>query len=168
MPKPKTPAVYLDPGEESTPTAAAPAVEQITFQEGIFHLQGTPLSPFAVDRESAWHLHRAQLSAPPVQQLGTLGEWGQDAIRILWFCSHEPSDWINAPMGQRVDGQWVRYTPEQRAANLEIKMTEWSQSALAGSALPEIVNLALAILASASKNRAVPIASGKGGTPSGN
>ena len=163
----KPTAIYLDPGEEPA-AAPAPPVEQLTFQEGIFHLHGQPMSPFAIDRESAWHLHRSQIGAPPVDRFQTIGEWGLDALRILWFCSHAPADWISAPTGESRDGQWVRYTPEERATRLEIRISDWASSTLSTVGLTEVVSIALAIMASANKNRAVPVPSGKGGTPSGN
>jgi hypothetical protein len=170
-PKAKAADVFVDPGEEPVENAVVPP-EQVTFLAKSFQWRDQKLAPFAIDRESAWHLHRFCLGAPDLTEVAVdTGAFLPDALRMIWFCSQEPEAWLSMPSGrwEDQDGErvWKKLSSRERAIQLELKITAWANEHVAAKEIPEIVDLAYAVYTSAHKNQ-VGIQGAEGGRSSGN
>lgn len=145
----------------------APAQEQQAFSAHQRTWQGIPLAPFAVDREAEWMLHRQQVGAPPLPEIiQDVGAMALDAMRVLWFCAHDPKEWIEAPDGEQVKDEligfrWRRFTPKERAAKLEARIREWAKDTITGATIPDAVSLFYEIFSSAHSTRAIIASDGK-------
>jgi len=86
------------------------------------------LAPFAISREGDWIQHRIALGCPPLDQLiGTPALMIADAYRVLWFCAHEPKEWLHQPtMKQDEAGQWHTVSLMDRAIALEERIRQWA------------------------------------------
>lgn len=84
-----------------TPAPDDPAIAAAEKQrEDAFHAvhqwRGKTLLPFSISRESLFFRLRAADDAPTIAQvMQTPMAWLQDAIRILFLCSHEPEDFAH-------------------------------------------------------------------------
>lgn len=65
-------------------------VREEAFTAAPFHWRGMPLHALAISRESDWQLHCRRIGLPPVAEAFTVAH----AVRLLWFCAHEPSIWL--------------------------------------------------------------------------
>lgn len=141
----------------------APAQEVVAFAAPPKTWQGIPLAPLAIDREGAWRLHRHMMGAPPLQDIIESREAiALDAMRVLWFCSNDPKEWIEATDGERgPDLRWTRYTASERAFKLESRIMEWSKANITGDQIPEAVELFYEIFVAAHSTRATIASDGK-------
>lgn len=79
-----------------------------------FEFRGVPLSPFPGSRFSLFSQFRVSIGAPPLRLcLADVDAFQADAWRILWICSHGPSDWAK-----------IRSTP----AKLQLVIDSWTDS----------------------------------------
>lgn len=133
------PAVNREPRTENQePTSPDP--HDLAWRSGDrFTWHGKKLAPFAIDREGDWRAHRAALGAPELVKV--FGEaFLSDALRILFFCSHEPEQWLAA-------GDSIA---------LEKRIRAWAAENIAAGEQSAATILAIEIFNSAYVNRAVP------------
>lgn len=105
-----------------------------TFDAKAYHWKNQPLAPFAISREGDWRQHRAALGAPPLEELIFKPEaMIPDALRVLWFLSHEPREWLSIP-AMRQDDQlgWHRRGAQEMALELEAKIRAWADENIDG------------------------------------
>jgi hypothetical protein len=58
--------------------------------------KGKPLQPFAVSRKGLFYQQRLAVGAPDLSDvLGDTSAFIADAIRILFYCSHHPSEYLH-------------------------------------------------------------------------
>lgn len=99
------------------------------FGASPFFWKGRELAAFAIDREGDWNRHREALEDGPLKDLirhpfALL----PDALRVIWFCAHEPREWLSMPgMEQDSEGNWRRLTQKEKALNLEERIRAWSR-----------------------------------------
>ena len=148
-----------DPGD----SADTPSPEATAFQTEQRTWKGTPLAPFAIDREGAWMLHRHMVGAPPLPDIiENVGAMALDAIRVLWFCAHEPNEWLAAPDGERAaDLTWHKFTPTERAQRLEQRISEWSREHITGAEIPEAVSTFYELFSAAHSTRTTTASDGR-------
>lgn len=80
---------------ESDTLADAEKEREMAVRAIPFTWQGKELAPFAIDREADWMLFRGLIEAPSLEVAFSIpGGFVADAVRILFFCSNEPSAWI--------------------------------------------------------------------------
>ena len=147
-----TPADLIDPGDELENEKPAVTREQEAFQSPGFAWKDIALSPLAIDREAAWHLHRHLMGAPALSDIISDSlACTPDALRVLWFCSHAPEDWMT--MGGK--------GAAQRAHRIESRINEWARDHVSGSEIAACVSLFYEILNSAHSTRATPVSEGR-------
>lgn len=120
--------------DESEDVQADEKQQQVSaaFAAEPFFWKSKPLAAFAIDREADWMRHRELLEEAPLQELIRLPfAMLLDALRVLWFLSHDPSVWLNEPSMKEVetdDGamRWIRLTGKERALSIEAKIRAWS------------------------------------------
>jgi hypothetical protein len=121
-----------------------------------FFWKGRELAPFAIDREGDWNRHREALEDGPLKDLirhpfALL----PDALRVIWFCAHEPREWLSMPgMIQDSEGNWKRLTPKEKALNLEETIRAWSRENIDNSEQALVVSLFYDIYQRAQSTRA--------------
>lgn len=126
-----TPLMVIDEAEDD---ASGHKAEQINRDFGAlpFFWKEKQLAPFAIDREGDWLRHRALLGEPDLDEVIRIpSAMLTDALRVLWFLSHDPAEWISVSDMKAVDdgegGQrWVRMTGRERALIIEGKIRAWS------------------------------------------
>lgn len=126
---------------DDTEVAKADAARDLAWRTGDqFTWHGKKLHPFAIDREGDWRAHRVALGVPELSSV--LSEaFMSDALRIVWFCSHDP-------------GQWLPFLRDPVA--LELKIRKWAAENVGTGEQQEITRLAIDIFNSAYKTRAQP------------
>lgn len=146
----------LDPADTLPPEAVAFQSDQRTWKD-------TQLAPFAIDREGAWMLHRHVMGAPPLPEIiDNVQAMALDAMRVIWFCAHDPKEWIAAPDGERgADLAWHRFTPADRAHRLEQRITEWARDNITAAEIPAAVSMFYELFSSAHSTRATIASDGK-------
>lgn len=151
------PRVFDDPAaddrarEERHTTA-----QQIAFSASPFEWRGKQLAPFAVSREADWMLHRCLIGAPPLSTLiGDQGAMWPDAIRVVWFCSHDPEVWQTKPPVPCIDNDDDRDEPTRRAIAVEREIRAWADRSFTADEMKSIVLLFFRIFNRAHKNHAV-------------
>lgn len=122
-----------------------------------FYWKDTELAPFAIDREGDWMRHRELLGEPVLSEiLAMYRAMLPDALRVIWFCIVEPSEWLKIPvMYQDDEGNWYRRTAQERALLVEDKIREWAQQNVSRTEGPLAVDLFYEIFKSAQSTRAV-------------
>lgn len=157
-----TPADIID----TDPEASAAQETAAAFSAPAFRWKDITLHPFAIGRESAWMLHRHMIGAPELNDVITnVGAVLPDALRVLWFCAHDPAEWISAPGGEMADGiTFLRFTPAERAQRLEMRITEWSSDLVDGSEINSAVSLFYQLLTTAHSTRATHVSEGRSDT----
>jgi len=157
-----SPSDITDPGD----SADAPSPEAIAFQSEQRTWKGTPLAPFAIDREGAWMLHRHQLGAPPLPEIiDNIGAMALDAMRVLWFCAHDPKEWLAAADGERgADLTWHRFTHAERAQRLEQRIAAWGRENIGGDEIPAAVSMFYDLFSSAHSTRTTTASDGRAHT----
>lgn len=142
--------VYADEApspETETKTDGGEAKRDAAWRMGDqFQWDGQPLAPFAVDREGDWRCHRAALGLPELGRVMSEA-FLADAIRIVYFCAHEPRQWLR-----------LLSDPER----LELEIRSWAASAIRPGQQGDITALAIGIFNSAYTNRATAREQGDG------
>lgn len=132
-----TPPLVFDDAAHEPREKEAQQARDLAFQAAPFTWQGIALAPFAIDREGDWLIHRALIGAP---SLGTVLINGTtflaDACRILWFCAHDPKEWLTA---------LPEIDPRARALYLEQSIREWSVQNIPPGTQTQAVTFALDI-----------------------
>lgn len=138
-PRPKAADILDTPPPEDMPQ------EAIAFESASLRWHDIDLAPLAISREAAWGIHRHQIGSPPLSDiLHNNAAMCGDAFRILWFCAHDPSDWIGV-----------------KPADLEAAINEWADANIHGNELVAAVDLAFEILDRSRKTRATIVGDGK-------
>lgn len=115
---------------------------------------GRPLHPFTIRRETLYFRLRAANDALPLSVVRKHPEaFLQDAMIILWLCTHEPADW----------------TPMRARNDLLLETIEtWAEESIQRPQQTEAIDLALQILREGDTTRAVPRPSERKGDDLGN
>lgn len=133
---------------------AGDTTDQITaaaFAAPPFKWKDITLQPFAIDREGDWLLHRKLVGAPPLGEIiADVGAMTLDAMRVLWFCAHDPADWL-APAADVTS----------RAQSIETRIREWARLHIEGNEIPASVSLFYEIFNRAHSTRATISGDGK-------
>lgn len=151
------PVMVIDSGDDGAGDKHAAEVNQ-SFGVKPFHWKDTQLAPLAIDREGDWQRHRESLGDPP---LGEIIRNAQsmllDAIRVLWFCAHDPKEWLAVPSMKRDDeGDWTRLSTIDRALVVEEKIRAWGRENIANNEQAMAVSLFYEMFQSAYSTKAVP------------
>lgn len=141
----------IDTEDSADQTTAA------AFAAPPFQWKDITLQPFAIDREGDWLLHRKQMGAPPLSDIiSDVGAMALDAMRVLWFCAHEPADWLSPARDAAT-----------RALAVETRIRDWARTHIDGTEIPAAVALFYEIFNRAHSTRAIISSDGKAHT-SGN
>lgn len=128
-----------DPADQTNATTAA------AFSAPPFKWKDITLQAFAIDREGDWLLHRKQMSAPPLSDIiADVGAMALDAMRVLWFCAHDPSEWL-VPARDAAT----------RALSVETRIRDWARDHIDGTEIPAAVALFYEIFNRAHSTRAI-------------
>lgn len=108
-----------------------------------FFWKGQQLAAFAIDREADWMMHRELIGEPPIFEiLSRQTAMLADALRVLWFLSHDPEAWLRIPtMAKDETGQWRRISGLDRAIIIEAKIREWAAANVSANEGPLAVDL---------------------------
>lgn len=152
-----TPVMVIDSDDGEGATRQSKDVDE-AFGVKPFHWKNAELAPFAIDREGDWQRHREIMGDPQLHEIIRQPQsMVIDALRVLWFCAHEPKEWICIPsMVLDDDGNWTRRTAQERALVIEEKIRAWSRENVANHEQALAVSLFYDIYQSAQKTRAVP------------
>lgn len=158
---PGVPVMAVDAGDDEEASHAKAAQVQQTFGARPFYWKERELAPFAIDREGDWLRHRELLEEAPLSEVVRLPfAMVPDAIRVLWFLSHPPSEWLSLPGMKQVESEdgelrWVRLTGKERAILLEEKIRAWGAANVANHEGSLAVKLFYDIYESAQSTRAI-------------
>lgn len=120
-------------------------VRETAFSAAPFHWRGIPLHPLAIGREADWLLHCQRIGLPPLaESLASTATFTAHAIRLLWFCAHEPSEWLAVWMAGGVGAP----------LHLDARIRAWAEEVIPPGEQGAAVSLALEIHARAYTNRA--------------
>lgn len=152
-----TPVMIIDGTDDSGGEKHAEEVNQ-SFGIKPFYWKDIELAPFAIDREGDWQRHREAMNEPPLGEIIRNAQaMLNDALRVLWFCAHEPREWLSIPSMIRDDeGAWARQSTMDRALMLEDKIRTWSRDNVANNEQAMAVSLFYEIFQSAYSTKAVP------------
>ena len=78
-----------------------------------------------------------------------------DALRVLWFLSVEPDEWLSVAAMKRTEEGWILRSPHERAMEVEMKIRKWAAENVRGNEGPLAVNLFYDIFQSAHSTKAV-------------
>ena len=154
------PAVMMDDSPDEA-TAADERASEVAQAYGVkpFFWRDIKLAPLSIDREGDWNMHRELIDAPALHEIiRKSAAMAPDALRVLWFLAHDPSEWLDMPGSKFVtdseDGRWVRMTGKERALELEKKIRAWGAENVSGSEGVDMVSLFYDIYQSAHSTRA--------------
>ena len=153
------PVMVMDATPDAEDTRANEV--QAAFSAPAFHWKEKTLAPFAIDREGDWLRHREMMEDAPLDEvIRKPFAMVPDARRVLWFLSHEPSEWLGIPSMKEIETEdggtrWIRLTGKDRAIALEMKIREWGNSAVHHSEVTMLVGLFYDIYNSAQSTRAI-------------
>lgn len=153
------PVMVMDKTEDAEDTRANEV--QNSFGASPFFWKEKQLAPFAIDREGDWLRHREMMEDAPLDEvIRKPFAMVPDALRVLWFLSHEPSEWLGIPSMKEIETEdggtrWIRLTGKERAIALEMKIREWGNSAVHHSEATMLVGLFYDIYNSAQSTRAI-------------
>ena len=157
------PAVMMDDADESEAIETRSAEVEQVYSVKPFFWHGIQLAPLAISREGDWMMQRELLDAPPLNEIiHRSSAMAPDALRVLWFLAHDPSEWLNMPSTKLVkstdnpedEGRWVRLSAKERAMELEAKIRAWGEVNVAIYEGAEMVSLFYDIYTSAHSTRA--------------
>jgi len=153
-----TPVMIIDGAEDvATDNAHAAEVNQ-AFGTKPFFWKDIQLAPFAIDREGDWQRHRETLGEPPLSEIIRNAQaMLNDALRVIWFCAHDPKTWLSIPaMVRDDDGNWTRQSTMDRAIVLEEKIRAWSRENVANNEQSMAVAIFYEMFQSAYSTKATP------------
>lgn len=159
-PAPAIPVMAIDQEDATAADKRAAEVDQ-SFAAAPFYWKGKQLAPFAIDRHGDWLRHREMLEDAPLGELIRLPfAMLPDALRVLWFLSHEPEEWLNLPGMKEVETEdggshWVRLSGKERALILETKIRAWAAENVFHHEATLAVNLFYDIFERSQKTRAI-------------
>lgn len=135
-----------EPFTDSSPPQEPLNREQLrnaAFQSAAFYWKDQPLQPLAISREADWLLHCHQIGLPPLS--GDLSSHSATffpyAIRLVWFCAHEPKEWLGAG---------------RASFGLDKVIRNWADAHVLPGDQPAFIKLAWDIYDRAYLNKAVP------------
>lgn len=155
------PVMHVDGESDGMDSQAKAAEVDAAFGSRPFFWKEKRLAPFAIDREGDWLRHRELLEDPPLSDVIRLPfAMVPDAVRVLWFLSHDPSEWLNIPGMKQVDAgdgelRWIRMSGKERAILLEEKIRTWGAAEVANHEGSLAVKLFYDIYHSAQTTRAI-------------
>lgn len=140
--------------DEPPPEDTTPPPEQQSYAAPPFAWKDMALAPFAVDREAEWMLHRNLMGAPPLQDIiHDIGSVALDAMRVLWFCAHDPAEWCVPARDANA-----------RAQRLENRIRDWARDHISADEIPSAVSLFYEIFTRAHSTRASVAGDGRSPT----
>lgn len=160
-PAPPVPVMILDDGDDSEATKKRASEVDAAFGGLPFFWKDKQLAPFAIDREGDWLRHRELMEDSPLDEIIRLPfAMLPDALRVLWFLSHEPKEWLGIPGMKEIEtedggSRWVRLTGKERALILEEKIRTWGAANIAHSEATTAVMLFYDIYTRAQGTRAL-------------
>jgi hypothetical protein len=151
------PVMIIDSGDDGAGDKHASEVNQ-SFGIKPFFWKDIQLAPFAIDREGDWQRHREAMGEPPLSEIIRNAQaMLNDALRVLWFCAHEPKQWLSIPsMSRDEEGNWTRLSTLERALLVEDRIRAWSRENISNSEQAMAVSLFYEIFQSAYSTKAVP------------
>jgi hypothetical protein len=141
--------------------SAKPEEVQNAFGAAPFFWKEKELAPFAIDREGDWLRHREMLEDAPLDEvIRKPFAMVPDALRLLWFLSHEPNDWLGIPGMKEVETEdggtrWIRLTGKDRAIELETRIRAWANENVTHSEATMAVGMFYDIYNRAQTTRAI-------------
>lgn len=154
------PVMVIDGANDADENKRADEV-QAAFSTPVFHWKNKELAPFAIDREGDWLRHRELMEDAPLDEvIRKPFAMVPDAMRVLWFISHEPNEWLGIPSMKEIETEdggtkWIRLTGKERAISLEMKIREWGNANVHHSESTMLVGLFYDIYNSAQSTRAI-------------
>lgn len=122
---------------EPDPAAASAQARADAFSAAPFFWQDIQLAPMAIDREADWLSHCRRIGLPPLSAvINDADSFLAHAIRLIWFCAHDPSKWL---------ARWMR-GGDAAPMVLEIVIRQWLDKHIQpGDQASAALKLALAI-----------------------
>lgn len=158
------PAIFTDPADEARAAESADLAQQKAVAATPFEWKGRLLAPFAISREADWRLHRLLIGAPPLSiALHDVNSSWADALRVVWFCLHEPETWLHMPPVPVSDDSDDRDLATRRALAVEIAIRKWADAEIRNGEMNEVLNLFFAIFNRAHSTHAAVVSEGGGG-----
>lgn len=154
------PVMVIDGASEEAENTKAEEVQN-AFGALPFFWKDKELAPFAIDREGDWLRHREMIEDAPLDEvIRKPFAMVPDALRLLWFLSHEPNEWLGIPGMKEIETEddgtrWIRLTGKDRALALEAKIRAWANNNVAHSEATTAVGLFYDIYNRAQMTRAV-------------
>lgn len=151
------PVLFVDDENDERSTQQRTAEVEAAYGVQTFFWKDLPLQPFAISIEGDWMRHREILGDAPLGEVINLGiAMVPDALRVIWFCSHEPREWLMLPtMARGEDGEWRKLTGQERAFSLEEKIRKWADANVSRQEWPLAVSVFYQLYNSAQITRAV-------------
>lgn len=155
-----------DPGEMKRLQEAQEKERQGAFRASGHSWKGRKVWPLAIDREGDFYYHRQALGLLPLGDvIGSSHAFMMDAVRMVWFCLHEPETWLEAPGGEYdAQNRWRAYEPHERALQLEAVIRVWAKEHVLPGEQQELVKLAYALHDEAYLTEVVPAGGGSPGS----
>lgn len=139
----------LESINDDTPPPSSAERRAAAFQAAPFHWHDLQLAPLSIGREGDWLMHCARIGLPPLHEVINRGEaFLPHALRLLWFCAHEPARWLAV---------WMKGGPAAPIL-LETEIRAWLDDHVKSTEGLPVLKLALAIWDRAHETRAVPTA----------
>lgn len=154
------PVMAIDQEDSAAVEKRAAEVDQ-AFAAAPFFWKDKELAAFAIDRHGDWLRHREMLEDAPLGELIRLPfAMLPDALRVLWFLSHKPEEWLNLPGMKEMETEdggshWVRLSGKERALILETKIRAWAAENVFHQEATVAVNLFYDIFERSQKTRAI-------------
>jgi hypothetical protein len=157
--RPVAAPIMLDDCPDTEPEETKTSSVNAAFTAQPFFWKNIQLAPFAIDREGDWNRHREILEDVPLKDIMRLPfAVLPDALRVIWFCAHDPREWLSlSGMVQDEEGNWRRLTQKEKALNLEEKIREWSRLHISNSEQALAVGLFYDIYQRAQATRATAL-----------
>lgn len=152
---PAGPPIMMDDESETVMSEKKTHLDA-NFGASPFFWKDQELAPFAIDREGDWNRHREALEDAPLKEvIRQPFALLPDALRVIWFCAHEPREWLSMPgMEQDNEGNWKRLSQKEKALNLEERIRAWSREHIDNSEQALAVSLFYDIYQRAQSTRA--------------
>lgn len=129
------------------PIPAAPEdVREEAFAAAPFLWKDLSLHPLSIGREGDFLIHCRRIGLPPLAAaMKSTETFLSHAIRILWFCAHEPESWL---------AFWMK---REGSFLLDLVIREWADKHILPGEQDQVVGLALDIFDRAHVNHAARV-----------
>lgn len=122
-----------------------PDPHEAAFTAAPFAWKNIPLHALAIAREGDWLMHCRRIGLPALHEcIGSAETFLPHAVRLLWFCAHEPVTWLSA---------WMK-GGEAAPVVIENFVRAWSEEQITPGDQPAVLKLALDIYDRAHANEA--------------